>query len=100
MDKNAVEIINPITIETGLPPRIFITVNAIRLCRPQSSIANASKNPPRKRKITELKYDEAISSPPITPYKGKRIKGNNEVAASGIASVIHQTAIKTATDAV
>jgi hypothetical protein len=63
-------------------------------------MAKASKNPPRKRNITELKYDEAISSPFKTPIKGKSIKGNNEVAASGIASVIHQIAINAATAAV
>jgi hypothetical protein len=100
IDKKAVATINPITIDEGLPPKRLIILSAILLCRSHSSIASASKNPPRKRKITELKYDEAIASPPRTPIRGKRTKGSKDVAASGIASVIHQIAIKDATAAV
>jgi len=57
-------------------------------------------NPPRKRKITELKYEEAISSPPNTPSSGNKTKGIKEVAARGIASVIHHRAIRDAIAAV
>jgi hypothetical protein len=100
IDKKAVAAIKPTTIEFGLPPKRLIILKAILLCRSHSSIARASKKPPRKRNITELKYEEAISSLPITPIRGNRIKGIKAVAARGIASVIHQIAIKDATAAV
>ena len=100
IERNAVAMINPTTIEAGLPPKVLIIFKAILLCKSHSSIANASRNPPKNRKITELIYSPAISSPVKIPNKGKRIRGIKDVAASGIASVIHQIAIKTAIAAV
>jgi hypothetical protein len=83
-------------IDAGLPPKIRIILRAILLCRFHSSIAIAIRNPPRKRNMIELIYDDAISSVDKIPVKGKKIIGINEVAARGIASVIQSTAINSA----
>jgi len=54
------------------------------------------RNPPRKRKIIELIYEDAISSVDKIPVNGKKMIGINDVAASGIASVIQRIAISAA----
>jgi hypothetical protein len=83
-------------MDEGLPPKIKIIFKAILLWRFHSSIAMAIRNPPRKRKIMEFIYEDAISSVDKIPVSGKKIIGINEVAASGIASVIQSTAISAA----
>ena len=44
-------------------------------------------------------YEPEITEPDKTPRRGKKTKGTKDVAAIGKASVIHQIAIRTATDA-
>jgi len=95
IDRKAPETKNPIIIEVGLPPNNVIIFRATLLCKEHSSIAIAIRNPPRKRKIIEFIYEDAISSDDKMPVIGKNIKGIREVAANGIASVIHNIAIKT-----
>ena len=45
-------------------------------------------------------YEAAVVSPLRIPRSGKAISGTNDVAARGIAAVIHHTAINTATAAI
>jgi len=54
-------------------------------------------NPPRNRKMTLLKYKEAVFFPLMMPRNGNRTTGIKAVAGSGIASVTHNSAIRMAT---
>jgi hypothetical protein len=100
IESKAPDAINPIIIDVGVPPNIVIILKAILLCKDHSSIAIAIRKPPRNKKIIELMYEDAISSDDKIPVSGKNINGINEVAASGIASVIQSIAIKTAIAAI
>jgi len=60
-------------------------------------MANETRNPPIKRKITWLKYNADTILPSMTPSTGNKTTGISAVAASGMASVIHQIAIQIAT---
>ena len=100
IERNALAIIKPIIIETGLPPNRVMILRAILLCKPHLSIERAIIKPPRNRKIIELMYELAISSASSKPNRGNRINGISEVAASGTASEIHQTAISAAIAAI
>ena len=62
------------------------------MCKFHFSIARAKINPPRYKNIYLWPYDDDVSSIDNAPERGKSIIGNNEVAAIGIASVIHHAA--------
>ena len=86
-------IMNPPIIAFGFVPTARMVCSVIRRCRPQRCIASASMNPPMNRKMRSFAYGAAASSIPSTPVMGKSISGSRAVAASGSASVTHQTAM-------
>ena len=96
MDRKAVADMNPISILPGLMPKNINTFIAIRLCKFQRSMASAIKKPPKNRKIRWLKYMDEMVFPSTTPNNGNSTTGSSAVAASGMASVIHQVAINIA----
>jgi hypothetical protein len=100
IDKNHVVIMNPKRIFRGLVPNNIRVIKAIRRCKFHFSIARATIKPPIKRKITWLKYSAETSIPLIIPKRGNMATGKSAVIARGIASVIHQIAIRSATAAV
>ncbi len=100
MDRNAVATMNPNRMLRGLMPNQSRIRSAIRLWRFQRCIARATKNPPMNRKIMWLKYTGATTFPFMIPSAGNNTTGSNVVTANGIASVIHHTAISSATAAV
>ena len=84
--------INPnMRLLSPVPIRLRI-LRATRLCRPVSSIADATNSPPKSRKLVLLKYLAAISLEEAMPSKGKNIYGSMLVTATGIHSVIKKTA--------
>ena len=91
---NAVASINPNTILDGLLPVKSKILRAMRLCKFHFSIVRASKKPPKKINIVELKYSEAISCALDMPKMGNKITGKSAVMAIGIASVTHKYAIR------
>jgi hypothetical protein len=62
-------------------------------------MARAIMNPPIKRKMRGLAYGAVASFRGRTPRRGNKAMGTKAVAASGIASVSHHTAISEATAA-
>jgi len=91
---------NPKSNLEGFVPKNKIILSAILLCKFQDSIAIAIKNPPRNKNIIELIYESEIFDADKIPDKGKTTNGIKEVTYKGIASVIHQKAIRIATAAV
>ena len=63
------------------------------------SIAIASRKPPMYRKTIGSPYEAVVVPISKTPRSGNKITGSNEVTGSGIASVIHHTAIHAVTAA-
>ena len=96
MERKAVANMNPISILPGLMPKNIKTLIAMRLCKFHRSMARAIKKPPKNRKIKWLKYIAEMVFPSTTPNNGKSTTGSSAVAASGMASVIHQIAINIA----
>jgi hypothetical protein len=96
IDKKEVASIKPNNIRPGLIPNKIRILRAILRCKFQRSMANAIKKPPINKKMRWLKYMAETVFPSTTPNSGKRATGISAVAASGMASVIHQTAIKRA----
>jgi hypothetical protein len=73
-----------------------ITERAILLCKPDDWIAKAKIKPPKNKYTLGLAYDAAASLKLIMPIRGNKAKGKRAVTGSGIDSVPHQTAIRTA----
>jgi hypothetical protein len=73
--------------------------SAILLCSIHFFMVRAIMKPPINKKIVLFIYMGAVALPFKIPSKGYRIKGRRAVADKGIASVIHQIAIRTATAA-
>ena len=62
-------------------------------------MAIAIMNPPMNKKMVLLKYKGAAAFPVMMPISGNSSMGRIAVAANGMASVIHQVAMRTATAA-
>ncbi len=99
IDKPLVATIKPAMSLVGWFPNTASTFNAILLCKPQRSMAKAIMKPPIRRKTTEFMYWLATDFVEEIPSSGNNARGKRAVAARGTASVIHRTAIKTATAA-
>jgi hypothetical protein len=95
----AAAIITPATIRFGPTPTRRITCSASRLCAPHRSSVAPSISPPMNRKMTGSAYGAAASRSRLMPSGWNSTIGTSAVAASGIASVIHHTAISTVTAA-
>ena len=100
IERNAVAIMNPSTSWYGPVPTHDRIDSAILLCRPHRSIVTAMKKPPMNRKIRSFAYGADAAGASRMPKNGNSTSGRIAVAGIGIASVIHQNAIKTATAAV
>ena len=81
--------------ERPLVPASRNTLSAIRRCRFQRCIANATMKPPRNRKITLFEYGAAVFWMLAMSSSGKHTSGSSAVTAIGTASVAHQIAIST-----
>lgn len=77
----------------GWVPTINKTKRATLLCTFHCSIARAISKPPRRRILVSFMYCMHTSLAFITPRRGKITSGNNDVTASGVTSVIQNTAI-------
>jgi hypothetical protein len=97
MLRKADAIMNPIIIDNGLTPTKEIMRKAILLCKLDFCIAMAIMKPPIKRKIIEFAYGAVATPTGAIPSTGNSIIGSREVAGMGMASLIHQKAIRTAT---
>src|SRR5690554_6904584 len=95
MERKPVATIKPRTIFLALVPNREITYNAILLCKFQRSIAIASKNPPRYRKIILFPNAAPVVARSKPPVNGNKTSGSKEVTGIGTASEIHQIAIHT-----
>src|SRR5690606_27586086 len=73
---------------------------ARRRSRPHRCIDSANRKPPRNRELTSLPYGAAASRMLPTPSKGMNARRISAVTCTGSASVIHHTAIHTASAAV
>ena len=51
MESSAVASMNPSTRRRGWPPTAYTMDSAMRLCTPEACSPNASRKPPRKRKM-------------------------------------------------
>jgi hypothetical protein len=100
MERKAVAAMKPRRIARGRTPKRTSTRRAMRRCRSQRCMARATRNPPMNRKMTWLKYSFDTALPSSTPKAGRSTTGTRLVTASGMASVIHQTAMRIATAAV
>ncbi len=94
MLKKAVLIVKPSKMPFIDEPVYFRIPKENLLCNPVFSSASAIMNPPKKRKIIESPYDNAVFSMVAIPSRGNKIIGRNEVAKSDVASVIHQNIIQ------
>ena len=97
IDRNPVASIIPSTIRRGDSPTRRSVSSAMRRCRFHFSIAMAIRKPPRNRNTTELAKGCVVCATVRSVSTGIRTTGNSEVTDSGIASVIHQTAISAMT---
>ncbi len=97
IDRNAVASMNPSTRRAGAVPTRPITCSAIRRCRFQRSMVTAIMKPPMKRYTRWLAYDSVTVAAGMTPREGNTTMGSRAVAGMGMASLIHQIAIHTAT---
>ena len=80
VEMRAVVIINPQIIFRGEKPKTEINSNAIFLCSPDFSIANAIINMPKRRTIIGCMYSAATSLTGKTLSTGSNPRGNNAVA--------------------
>ena len=93
MDMKPVASMKPKMMRFGLVPTILTTTSASRRCRFQRCRPSAMRKPPMNRKIVAEAYGEDTLENSATPMTGKMAMGKSAVAASGIASVIHHTAM-------
>ena len=118
IDRKPVATMKPSTSRWGWPPMTRSTWRAMRRCRCHFSTAAAIMKPPMNSRITQSMYwfatlgkmmsispgrtpsrrstrlPAGTSRPRMMPSSGNSAMGSSAVAASGIASVIHQVAIK------
>lgn len=100
MDKNAVAIINPRMRRFGVSPMTAMITRAILLWRCHRCMAKAMKNPPMNRKMRGLAYGAAAVFASEICKRGKNATGRRDVAGMGMASVIHQVAMRSAMAAI
>ena len=84
------------TVRRGSVPTIRSVTKANRRCSSQRSSVAASRNPPRKRKITGSAYATATARSVPRPATGSTTSGSRAVASRGITALSHQNAIQSA----
>ena len=97
---SALASIKPPTSDRPLPPAYWSILSAIRRCRFQRCMAKATTKPPRNRNMILFAYGAVVSSIAAISNIGNKAIGSKAVTAIGTASVDHQTAIRTPTQAV